>query len=263
MSLFSSMWNCIFVWNRHEKSNPPPSWCSQSEFIIPQNSLLTFRYRSCVLFYVLLHSRDQTCFITASPELISLDYWINKWSLPWLDWGALCGALVEFQDLLLPSWRAQNSRWPHLSHSYRTSLKLNRYLSSMVLCWFLQLPVPWAWRSLNQEELGRASGMKNVPYVVWSLLLFFIPLSPSSSVSKWSQHVLILLLKELLNPHLPQQASSHCLCSGSNHVLAKCRETLQTHLSISSLVLISFTSFHIVITLGFLSKGKPVILSLL
>lgn len=48
------------------------------------------------------------------------------------------------------------------------------------------------------------------------------------------QHVLILLSKELLNPLLPQQACTPCLCLGSDHVSLKGSERLWTSLSASN-----------------------------
>lgn len=129
---------------------------------------------------------------------------------------------LKSRAFLISSWRAQNSRWPHSSHSHRRSLKLSTCLHLMVLCW----PFQPAWASLNQEGLGKASEMKR-------RLTWLSPCCASSFLFHHHalfaiglRHVLILLLKALLNPHLPGPGPSPCFYSGSDHISFKCFESL-------------------------------------
>lgn len=166
-----------------------------------QNPLLTFRYWSCVYFCMHFSTAETRPASSLYLQSLSPSGLLNQQIVITLTKPrSTLVPRLKSRTFLLSSWRSQHCQWPHLSHSHRIFLKLNVYVSSVVLCWFLQLPSLWAWRCWNQEELCRASGMKKVPKVVWSLLCLLIPLPPSSSVFSWSPTCIDSTFESTLKP---------------------------------------------------------------
>lgn len=165
------MWNCIFIGHRHEKSNSAPSMMLSFRVHESQKPLLTFTYWSSVLVSALLHSRDQTCFITTSPELITV-WTVESTNSYYVD----SGALVEFQDLpdlflespelSLASFVSQAQDVPKTKHVS----KFNGFVLTPLTSISLGLYIPESGGTLQGQWL------KKVPDVVWSLLCLFFPI---------------------------------------------------------------------------------------